>query len=228
MSTRLPFEILAFIVDTVDSDTLSRNNKEHETTTLQTCALVCPALTVHCQKHLFSRIEITLDKPHALFNLYYILVIDHPEIGTYIKVLSVIFCLPQDATFQGPGGILKSYTQVTELSIHSFPSFYESIAALIDSDLPEKVCLELQSILSSPTCKTFKFDGLAMPISTFAIPHRSCTLESLTLVQNGFYQEGDSVLCRRIVVFFPSFPLPTYLKDTGTPITGISEWSMHI
>jgi len=194
MTTQLPFELLALIIDFVAADAFNHDKKAPDTTDLRQCALVSPQIAIYCQQHLFSRIEIALDKPRALSNLRHILEIDHPEIGPYIKVLSVIFCLSRDATFHGLDGILKTCTQVTELNIRSLPFGNDPVVIRRDSELPDNVRLALESILYSPTCKTFSFDGLAMPISMFATPHRSCTLESLTLTQGGFYQEQNGVL----------------------------------
>jgi len=177
MPTQLPLELLTAICDMVATDVVDSSIGKPDTTTLRHCALVAPRLTLHCQKHLFSHIQIRFDNPHVISNLQQVLD-DHPKLGSYTKILSVIFHSSSDMSHRGLASILRRFTQVSNLTVGgSWSLFYN-----IDWDLriPPNVRLAMESIIHSSTCKILDFNGLRMPLSIFYASSRNTSLESLS------------------------------------------------
>ena len=180
MSTQLPLELLALICDLIAKDT--QNNKD-AAATLRNCALVSSQLTAHCQQHRFSNIRIPFHKPRTIPSLQQVLDIDHPELGLYVKNLSLVFRSVNDGLRLGLDRILGRCTQVTSLTVGCDQSFFWNIDW--NANVSQSTRLALESIIYSPMCKTLNIFALRMPFSVFSSSCRNIALESLSFSKKG-------------------------------------------
>ena len=182
MPAQLPFELLALIIDNVASQTFDGNDDHPDTTVLRNCALVSSQLTTLCQKQLLTNVRIPFDKPHAISRLCQILDVDHPELGSSVKVLSVIFRTEGDAFHADLHRIIGRCTQVTRLTIGCDSTEYG-----VDwiGELSQNTRLALESVIRSPTCKRFYCYNVHLPLYVFLLPQRTDGLESIIFSKNG-------------------------------------------
>ena len=185
MPARLPFELLAHILDIVASCRYEDFPSTSEST-LRNCALVSSQLVAPCQKYLFSHIQISFRRPNAISRLQKILDVDSPHIGSYVKVLSVTFLSQKDLRRPGLDRILQRCTQVTSLTIGSeVTATWEAVS--------ENTRQALESIIHSPTCKSLSFYAFHLPLSIFLDPGGNHNLESLCFVVEGIPNQGSLV-----------------------------------
>ena len=184
MSTQLPFELLALIMDFVSADAFSHDKKVHDTTTLRQCALVSPQLVAHCQKHIFSQIQISYDKPEAISSLQQVLDIDHPEIASYIKVLSITL-RPAEHNLAQPSidRILDKCTEVVNLTVVCSLEYRSGMKW--ERHIPQSTRAALESVIYSPKCTTLDFDNIQIPFSVFFTPRRCVPAQSLSFSRRG-------------------------------------------
>jgi len=223
MSTHLPFELLALIIDFVAANTFIHDKNVHDTTALRQCALVSTQFAVQCRRHIFSHIQISYDKPWAVSNLQKVLDIDHPELGSHVKVLSVTLWPPNYHPQPDINRILCKCTHVTDLAVYCHQDWHSGLDWVLD--IPKGTQIALESIIHSPTCKTLDFDGIQMPCSVFSSPLRSCAVESLSFSRRGYplaslevptdkiLDHGPSYLSLRCLSLIPSL-IPSLLSPT--------------
>jgi len=176
---QLPLEVMMHICDIVaDND---------DSATLKNCALASSRLSRICQRHLFAKVALefhTYDEadglPNPLRRLEMALDV-HPELGTYIKSLSIQF----DGWYDYPSvvSILPRCTQVATLHL-SGDDMYTAEDPLWSTALPTPTREALESLLHSPTLTEASIEAFKLPISTlFSGCHTS--LKSLTIICEG-------------------------------------------
>ena len=116
-------------------------------------------------------------------SLQQVLDVDHPELGSYIRVLSVIFPSTDDTVHQGLDRILWRCTQVIELTVGC--DVTHAVCVDWDPELPKDTRLALESLIQSPTCKSLLSYGFRFPISIFLDPQRTCGIQSLAFSKRG-------------------------------------------